>query len=307
VVGFITSSGGAAVHDFISILRRRGWSGRLVILPSKVQGREAAAEMAAQLAAAARLGIFELLVIGRGGGSLEDLWAFNEEALVRAVAACPIPVISAVGHETDFSLCDFAADRRAETPSAAAELISSAFIEQTDRLAAAAETLRVFADTALERRRARLDLYTHRWQAASPQNFIENASLRLDDLAARAQSALSEHWQTHRESLHGVTARLAALSPVARLSVENARIENLSGRLTFMAANAMKPRRMALENLGRRLEEAGVTRVLARGFVLLADTAGKPLTRRAQLKPGQHVRARFADGEAGLIAESETF
>ena len=120
-VGFITSPTGAAVKDFLRILTRRGWRGRVVILPAKVQGAEAAPEMIGMLELAAALGIFDLLVIGRGGGSIEDLWAFNEEALVRAVAACPVPVISAVGHEIDFTLCDFAADVRAETPSAAAD------------------------------------------------------------------------------------------------------------------------------------------------------------------------------------------
>ena len=132
-VGFVTSPTGAAVQDFIKIMSRRGWRGRVVVLPAKVQGEGAAAELAAMLALAEGLGIFDLLVIGRGGGSLEDLWAFNEEVLVRAVAACTVPIISAVGHEIDFTLCDFAADVRAETPSAAAELISSKFVEAAER------------------------------------------------------------------------------------------------------------------------------------------------------------------------------
>ena len=133
-VGFITSPTGAAVQDFLRILIRRGWRGRVVILPAKVQGEGAADEIAAMLQQAEVLGIFDLLVIGRGGGSLEDLWAFNEEPLVRAVAACTVPVISAVGHEIDFTLSDFVADVRAETPSAAAELISSHFVEALERV-----------------------------------------------------------------------------------------------------------------------------------------------------------------------------
>src|SRR5690606_6046963 len=137
-IGFVTSPTGAAVQDFLRILKRRGWRGRVVVLPAKVQGEGAAAECAAMIALAgdaARCGVvFDLLVVGRGGGSLEDLWAFNEEALVRAVAACPVPVISAVGHEIDFTLCDFAADVRAETPSAAAELISSGFVAAAEKL-----------------------------------------------------------------------------------------------------------------------------------------------------------------------------
>ncbi len=144
-VGFITSPTGAAVRDFMRILERRGWRGRAVVLPCKVQGEGSALELAAMLELAGRLVLsaegepvarsaegqrpfFDLLVIGRGGGSMEDLNAFNEEPLVRAVAACAIPIISAVGHETDVTLCDFVADVRAETPSGAAELVSSGFV-----------------------------------------------------------------------------------------------------------------------------------------------------------------------------------
>jgi exodeoxyribonuclease VII large subunit len=280
-VGFITSPTGAAIRDFLSILRRRGWRGRLVILPAKVQGRDAAPEIAAQLARAIALKIFDLLVVGRGGGSLEDLGCFNDEALVRAVAASPVPVISAVGHETDFTLCDFAADRRAETPSAAAELISSAYLEQADRVAQAASTLEDFAASTLERCRARLDLLDHRWQAASPQRFIEQASLHLDDSASRLHAVLRDALHRRRNAWHTAAARLTAHSPAARLPVERAK----------------------LAGLAHRLAATDVQRTLARGFVLLSDTAGKPVTRRTQLKPRQPLRARFADGEAGLTAD----
>ncbi len=156
-VGFITSPTGAAVQDFLRILTRRGWRGRVVVLPVKVQGEGAAAEMEAMLRLAGRLEIFDLLVIGRGGGSIEDLWAFNEEALVRAVAASTVPVISAVGHEIDFTLCDFAADVRAETPSAAAELISSAFVAFAERVARAGVARTAAVTGGVERARERLN------------------------------------------------------------------------------------------------------------------------------------------------------
>ena len=189
-VGFVTSPTGAAVQDFIRILQRRGWRGRLVVLPARVQGEGAAAEMSAMLKVAEAIGIFDLLVIGRGGGSLEDLWAFNEEPLVRAVAACPLPVISAVGHEIDFTLCDFAADVRAETPSAAAELISSNFVACFERAARAAEGM----DKALEhtrgRARERLDHACSRLRLLSPQALVEQSHLRLDDLSNRAAAAV---------------------------------------------------------------------------------------------------------------------
>ncbi|HVU39128.1 MAG TPA: exodeoxyribonuclease VII large subunit [Opitutales bacterium] len=302
-VGFITSTSGAAVRDFISILRRRGWRGRLVILPAKVQGREAAREMAAQLAQAARLGIFDLLVIGRGGGSLEDLWAFNEEVLVRAIAASPVPIISAVGHETDFTLSDFAADRRAETPSAAAELISSAELEQREALGDFARELRDFAEGELERRRARLELLAHRRLAASPRAFIEPQFLRLDDGASRLQLAMRQAVHRRRSELHSRAAALAERAPGPRVRVERARAVALGKQLVRLGKTALAPHRAELKNLERRLRETGVARVLQRGFVILSDATGAPVTRRANLKPRQKVRARFADGEAGLTAD----
>ena len=302
VVGFITSPSGAAVRDFISILRRRDWRGRLIILPAKVQGREAAAEMAAQLRVAARLNLFDLLVIGRGGGSLEDLWAFNEEPLVRAVAACPIPIISAVGHETDFTLCDFAADRRAETPSAAAELISSAYLEQVEAVNGLGRELRDFAESDLERRRSRLELLAHRRAAASPRQYVEQQFLRLDDLAGRAQAGARHELHLRQDALHRAAAALAARAPAPRLQVERARWIALRKRLARLGATVLEPRREKLTHVERRLQETEPGRVLARGFVILSNTEGAPVTRRKQLSPGQRVRARFADGEAGLTA-----
>ncbi len=303
VIGFVTSPSGAAVRDFISILQRRGWRGRLVILPAKVQGREAAGEMAAQLTLAARLGIFDLLVIGRGGGSLEDLWAFNEEPLVRAIAAMPVPVISAVGHETDFTLADFASDRRAETPSAAAELISSAYLEQVETVAGLARVMRDVAQNIVERWQARLELLAHRRIAVSPKHYLEQQALRLDDLGGRAQSALRQELHRHRQNLHHAAVALAARAPAPRVGVERARWTALRQRLNRLTETNLAPQHAALKNLERRLKETDVARVLKRGFVILSNAEGIPVTRRAHLKPGQRVKARFADGEAGLKAE----
>ncbi len=189
-IGFLTSPTGAAVQDFLRILRRRDWRGRVVILPAKVQGAGAAAEMAEMLGLAGGLGLFDLLVIGRGGGSVEDLWAFNEEPLVRAVAACPVPIISAVGHEIDFTLCDFAADVRAETPSAAAELISSNFVACGERAARAARSLGATLAARVEQAGERLDHARSRLRLLTPSALIERGWLRLDDLSNRRLAAL---------------------------------------------------------------------------------------------------------------------
>lgn len=280
-VGFITSPTGAAVQDFIRILSRRGWRGRLVVLPSKVQGEGAAEEMIAQLRLAEKLGVFDLLVIGRGGGSLEDLWAFNEEALVRAVAACGVPIVSAVGHEIDFTLCDFAADVRAETPSAAAELISSKFIECVERIQRVAETSERVLTRAVEDRRAELDHACSRLRLLSPAARIERAHLRLDDLTNRLAAALGQSVQERRHELAQAVARFAQMSPETRVQQESHR----------------------LLGLWKRLQSVSPESVLKRGFVVLRDEQGRPVTRRAGVKAGQRLRAQFGDGEVGLRAE----
>jgi exodeoxyribonuclease VII large subunit len=189
------------VQDFLRILTRRGWRGRAIVLPAKVQGEGAAGEMVAMLAQAERLGIFDLLVIGRGGGSLEDLWAFNEEPLVRAVAACQVPIISAVGHEIDFTLCDFAADWRAETPSAAAERITSHFVACAERVTQAAETMRFSTTHALKQAGAEVDHLRSRLRLLAPAARIEQGYLRLDDLSNRLGAGLRHVTQTRRGEL----------------------------------------------------------------------------------------------------------
>jgi len=280
-VGFITSPTGAAVQDFMRILKRRGWRGRVVVLPAKVQGEGAAAEMAAMVACAQELGIFDVMVIGRGGGSLEDLWAFNEEVLVRAVAACTVPVISAVGHEIDFTLCDFAADRRAETPSAAAELISSEFVACAQRAAQADDAMTASLDGAMARAGERLDHARSRLRLLSPDAQIEQGFLRLDDISNRLGAALRTSVQVRRQQWAEVRAALARVSPEFRVQTESHR----------------------LLSLWKRLQAASPASVLNRGFVILRDEAGKPVGRRAEVAIGQVLQAEFTDGMTKMRAE----
>jgi exodeoxyribonuclease VII large subunit len=326
-IGFITSPTGAAVQDFIRILERRGWYGHLVVLPVKVQGEGAAAEMVAmlelaqhtgerreargerknrktkapsgeldlglmsELSAGANLELsplaprllpsFDLLVIGRGGGSLEDLWAFNEEPLVRAVAECRIPIIAAVGHEIDFTLCDFAADVRAETPSAAAELISSEFLEGAGRAAVAAQRLDELATDTLERADDRLDAARNHLRLLSPSAQIEQAWLRFDDLGNRLGAALRQAVVRPREALAAARAGLDRASPETRVRFESQR----------------------LLGLWKRLQAASPASVLNRGFAIVRDEAGQPLARRAEVAAGQGVEIQFADGAVNARAE----
>jgi exodeoxyribonuclease VII large subunit len=287
-VGFITSPTGAAVQDFIRILARRGWRGRLVVLPVKVQGEGAAGEMAAMLRLAEELRcgpageplFFDLFVIGRGGGSLEDLWAFNEEVLVRAVAACGVPIISAVGHEIDFTLCDFAADARAETPSGAAELISSNFLAGAEQAARAAAAMAQQAEAAGTQARARLDQARSRLRLLAPAAQVERGYLRLDDLSNRFAAAWRHAAQQQRQSLAEARARLAQRSPETRVQLASHR----------------------LLSLWKRLQSASPQSVLNRGFVMVRDAQGRPVPRRAGLRAGQRVSAQFADGDQPMQA-----
>jgi len=269
------------VQDFMRILIRRHWRGRVVVLPAKVQGEGAAAEMVEMLRTAEELGIFDLLVIGRGGGSIEDLWAFNEEPLVRAVAACAVPVISAVGHEIDFTLCDFAADVRAETPSAAAELITSHFVAAVERARQADDAMTARIDAALERASAGVDHARSRLRLLTPAARIEQSFLRLDDLSNRLAGALRHSVQLRRQELADARAGLAQNSPEKRVQLESHR----------------------LLALWKRLQAASPASVLNRGFVIVRDEQGRAVTRRAALKPGQALSGEFADGRQALRSE----
>lgn len=280
-VGFVTSPTGAAVQDFLRILTRRGWRGRVVVLPAKVQGEGAAVEMAAMLALAQELGVFDLLVLGRGGGSLEDLWAFNEEPLVRAVAASAVPVISAVGHEIDFTLCDFAADARAETPSAAAELISSHFVACAERTGQAGEAIVAVVEDAVARATERVDHARSRLRLLSPAAQIEQGYLRLDDWANRLSAAVRASAQARRQQLADGRARLLRATPETRVQRESQR----------------------LLSLWKRLQAASPASVLHRGFAIVRDETGQPVARRATVLPGQRLVNEFADGAVRVTAE----
>jgi exodeoxyribonuclease VII large subunit len=280
-VGFVTSPTGAAAQDFMRILIRRGWRGRVVVLPAKVQGEGAAAEMVEMLGLAETLGIFDLIVIGRGGGSIEDLWAFNEEPLVRAVASCRIPTISAVGHEIDFTLCDFAADLRAETPSGAAELISSEFVRFAERTESAGQAISSAIDEAVSRARERVSHGRSRLRLLSPAAQVERGYLRLDDMSNRLGSALRSSVQLRRQRLSGAASRLDRASPETRVQIASHR----------------------LLSLWKRLQGASPGSVLNRGFAIVRDEKGRPVTRRAGIVPGQRLEAEFADGRTPLRAE----
>ncbi|MBN1404375.1 MAG: exodeoxyribonuclease VII large subunit [Opitutales bacterium] len=276
-VGIITSPSGAALRDFLSILSRRGWRGRVIVLPARVQGAEAAGEIVAMMKNAVRFGTLDTLVLARGGGSLEDLWPFNEEIVARAVAACPLPTISAVGHETDFTLSDFAADRRAETPSAAAELLSSLRMDALDRVVGATEDMERITELAFERARARVELAKIKLSARSPQRQIEHSWLKIDELATRLRHATNERMRGKAERLDAIRTRLETCAPQRRLEMAQQR----------------------LEQLALRLESASPQSVIKRGFAILRRADGEIVSDGASLGKGERIELELRDGKRG--------
>jgi exodeoxyribonuclease VII large subunit len=301
-VGVVTSPTGAAIRDFLHVLRRRAPHIAVFLAPVRVQGRGAAAEIAAavgQFADPVRSGFpsVDVLVVTRGGGSLEDLWEFNEEIVARAIAACNVPVVSAVGHEIDFTTSDLAADVRAATPSAAAEILSADRAETLDRLRAAARRLHRDAGVHLAGHRAQLGLRTSSGVFRLPVRQIGDLRLQTDDLHERAGSAVLSRLGTLQQQTGRAVAVLAARSPAARLSSLSDRLVSLRHRQTQAASALLRQRRQRHQRHAHALELLGPRQTLARGFTITMDAKRRPLVSSKQAAEQKEIVTLFADGE----------
>ncbi|MCC7282235.1 MAG: exodeoxyribonuclease VII large subunit, partial [Acetobacteraceae bacterium] len=242
----------------------------------------------------------EVLIVGRGGGSLEDLMAFNDEAVVRAAAASAIPLISAVGHETDTTLIDFAADRRAPTPTAAAELALPVRAELVDRIA----RLGLQLGAQLRNRVHVLRLGLERAGSRLPEltRLLAERRQQLDDRAGRLVLALPAWVRARREILARLGGRLA--SPAARIERARGAAGLLAQRLDAAARRGIERRGEALKNLGARLEAVSYEATLKRGFALVSDRAGRPVTAAAAVAPGSRLSLAFTDGAVAVTADA---
>lgn len=230
-IGLITSKEGAAIEDFTSILKRRGWKGEIILSPSLVQGATAPQNLVNAMNQMNQLEIpIDVLILTRGGGSIEDLWAFNDEELVRKVAGCTVPVISAIGHQTDFVLTDFASDLRAETPSAAAELLSSGFLEQSQKLDLLSSNLHEIAFRTVEKVSDHLGLLSLRLKALNPSHRIEMANQSLTDLSARLGITISRFLEQKKSALSHLETRLEGVNIEKILKKGFAVIKDPSGK-----------------------------------------------------------------------------
>jgi exodeoxyribonuclease VII large subunit len=305
-LGVITSPTGAAIHDILTVLKRRCPAIDVSILPVAVQGEDAAAQIAAAIERANRWqqeGKVQLdaLIVGRGGGSLEDLWAFNEEIVARAIAASELPIVSAVGHEVDFSIADMAADHRAATPSAAAELLSPDQREWQQRLQAMENDLtrliqRKLADaaTTLEHLRRRLK---------HPGAQLREQSQRLDDLEQRLILAQKNLLQRRRSELALLHSRLHAQSPLPRLQQLQKDTGQLQQRLEAAMQQRLQQAGSRLAHLAQMLDSLSPLATLHRGYAIISDSQGKVITDAGAVSVGDEVEARLASGRLGLTVQ----
>ncbi len=213
-VGVVTSSAGAAVHDIIRVLRKRWPAAKVVLLPVRVQGEEAAAEIAAAVRYAGKYNVADVLIVGRGGGSMEDLWCFNDERVARAIYDCPIPVVSGVGHEPDFTIADFVADVRAATPSNAAEIVSPDIRELSEAVRDFSARAAGAVKKRVERERERLSGYASRRVMQDPKNYVDLCRQTLDVKSERLVSLMSAALAEARRRYTDRAARLDAMSPL---------------------------------------------------------------------------------------------
>lgn len=274
-IGIVTSPGAAALHDVVTALRRRACHVPVVLAPAAVQGAQAPAELVQALQALYRLaqaGTIDVILLVRGGGSIEDLWAFNDERLARTIVASPVPVICGVGHETDFTIADFCADLRAPTPTAAAELAAQARENWLEGLAAVQERL----DRAVARR---LDLAGER---------LDQAASRLGRPLARMAAQQARLGRAAHRLRFAVHRRLEA--DTRRFMAQGVDLQGVARERLRRGADTLERARLRLELLDPRL-------VLQRGYALLADAAGKPVTSVSQVQDGQPLVASVADGD----------
>ena len=274
-IGVITSPTGAAIRDVLTVLGRRFPSVPVIIYPAAVQGDAAPGELVAAIETAARRDECDVLIIGRGGGSLEDLWAFNDEQLARAIAACPLPVVSAVGHEVDFTIADFVADVRAPTPSGAAELVVPDQQEWQHRIASIA--LRI---------------------ARIGERAVDDRAQQLDWLGNRLASAMRRGLLTQSHQLQSVRGELLQLSPALSVQRSIGRLAELRQRLSTGARRLVSDADHRVALLGRALHSVSPLATLERGYAIVKDAASdKVLMHATDVAKGDDIRAHLARGE----------
>jgi exodeoxyribonuclease VII large subunit len=300
-IGIITSPRGAAVRDVVQILTRRFPNVHLTVYPVRVQGEGSAAEIVEALKYFNRKRLADVLILARGGGSLEDLWSFNEEAVARAIHASAIPVISGVGHETDFTIADFVADLRASTPSAAAELVVQTRREFDKHIADLRESLVV----ALRHRFLELSRRVHELSARRgfrrPLDLLRQRRQRADEMTSRLALGLRARLEQSRKRFTAAHLRIASFDFRMKIAALRLRLEKRRADLSLRAERVLRSKRERLERLRLQLEERSPLKVLERGYAIATDASGNLLRSADQISLGDAMTVQLHKGR--LITE----
>lgn len=295
-IAIITSPTGAALQDMLNVLQRRFPALPVIIYPSQVQGEAAAGQLIKALQRVQQQALCEVVILGRGGGSIEDLWAFNNEQLAQAIFDCTIPVISAVGHEIDFTICDFVADVRAATPSAAAELVSPDQNEWLSWLQGMEAKLQNLIQQRINLCRQQFDGLQKRLK--HPGRYLEEVSQRIDELSLRMEQQLGLRLRLRQEKLLTLSARLKQHSPEYKLHNQLERLDYLQQRLQQSLTIKLKRDEQKLASLARQLDAFSPLATLGRGYCLVKNRQEQLIKTSRQLSPGDQVKICFAHDHA---------
>ncbi|MCC3816463.1 exodeoxyribonuclease VII large subunit [Vibrio parahaemolyticus] len=296
-VGIITSKTGAALYDILDVLKRRDPSLPVVIYPTMVQGDDAAIKIAQAIGRANSRNECDVLIVGRGGGSLEDLWCFNNEILARTIAASQIPIISAVGHEVDMTIADFVADVRAPTPSAAAELVSRDNSHKDQSLVAKQHKLASAMRYYLAQQKQQSAQLLHRLERQHPSYQLQRQSQQLDELDMRLRRAMQRFIDTRQQAVERKHHRLQLNSPIKHLAQQKSRLERVEHKLMDAMDRKLLTMRHQLAIAAEKLDTVSPLATLKRGYSITQTDQGKVVTSADDVKTGDLLVTRLANGE----------
>ncbi|WP_165725579.1 exodeoxyribonuclease VII large subunit [Pseudoalteromonas sp. SA25] len=295
-IGVITSATGAAIKDILTVLKRRAPQLEVIIYPAMVQGKEAHVHLINQIELANTRDEVDVLILGRGGGSLEDLWCFNHEQLARAIFKSELPIVSAVGHEIDTTISDYVADVRAATPSAAAELVSPNTQELHNKVTQLVNRLSNAFKHGLADKRALATQLQHRLNLCHPRNQLNQKSQRLDELSIALQQAMRNRLYQQERTLNNLTPRLMRQSPDKKLATASHQLSQLQARLNQAIQHQLQQANNSLALQASRLDSVSPLNVLARGYSITKTQQGKVVKSVGQIKTGDVLITELVDG-----------
>lgn len=303
-IGVVTSPTGAAIQDMLHVLTRRVFDFHLILNPVRVQGESAAFEIAQAIKQFNDFNLVDVIIIARGGGSIEDLWAFNEEIVAEAVFNSRIPIICAVGHETDHCIADYVADLRAPTPSAAAEIVMGEKAQQIERLSQLKRRYQQTMHHLLKQARAQLNTLWRQPFFSQPYALIGNYIQSLDSLKIESEKCIRQHLRLIYLRLQGIGKQLLSLQPSAQLKANRQKLHQIEMRLTMLIRHKIDRSTQILKRVNESLHLVNPKNVLQKGYSILFSQDGNVVRSVHQLKTGSEIRALVSDGEVKAVINS---